>query len=326
MSARVVVVAGVVALFSAQRAEACVCASYDHDKDLMTQLRNARDSTPQIFYGRVIEVGAPATPNRATIEVLEVFKGKVDRRVSIEVGDSGDCSFSVEKGAKYLLYGLSVSSCDRSRRVENSNDSELKWLRTWKPIPLPVAVQRENVECTRCDIAALVKELTGASAATKNEDIAAAVAAKQPFWGGGGMNYHDPSWTDFVGIAKDGRTFRLVLTPAYVEQEACRRRLTLTYCESLQPAKRGHRMAQFECSKPGKPIALYDENATRKATTLPVESMSAIIQCSWGSPDEPFCQLDATLHPGAAGTPVLKCSPAFDWIAARDNGYSCRLK
>lgn len=307
-------------VLGARPAVACTC--FQESGDVMQLLRSARERAGAIFYARVLTVEGAEAPYTTTLEVLETFKGEVSGRVKMPSGDNGgDCSFKFNKGGRYLVYAnaspaLRTGHCTRSRRLENTEDAELKWLRTGTPVPTPVAIQREEVACNRCRLEVFAEQLAGPNVerdgvtrfGLDDEDAAREFAARRPSWAGGRYNHEDPSWTDMVGLTKAGRAFRLVRAPADADA-TCQQRITLTFCESLKPAKRGWGLPQFECVKPAEATVVCDENTTRRTTSLPVESMRSVKGCDWREVDKPRCKLDANTHAADAGRPLLLCTP-----------------
>lgn len=329
MTLKVAVVVAVASLFLPQPAHACVCvAPRTAPTGLVEVLRAAEAGSAQIFYGRVIQIGDAYSPLNATLEVTEVFKGDVPGRITLSYG-SDDCGFVPDvKSGRYLIYadGFRASYCGRSRRIESAIDPELVWLRTHRLPLVPRSVQRTKVECTRCALSEVAERLVGAG--DGGVHAGDAPEARRAFWSGGEPNPSDLSSAEVVGIASDGQAFRLTLQPAFVPQEMCRRRVTFTPCKSLRPSWRGLASSAYECVEPGAPAVVCDENKSRRATALPPEALSAVESCTWMNPTDPECTLDVAKHQGDAGTPVLRCSPQYDFLrpTGEQRSYVCRVK
>lgn len=332
MFVRIAVV--LIVVFAAQRAEACSCIDdYWKPQDLMKMLQAAKDDAGEVFYARVVKIESlrkeGGEPYLTTLDVLEVFKGEPKHRLQMMSGDNaGDCSFKFEDGGKYLVYGhgAAISHCSRSRRVENSEDGELKWLRTGLPLPLPVSMQREHVACNRCDLDRLALELAGADRQYGHvEELAPALKRKKPFWTRAWGGEGHPEWTDITGLSLDGRPFRLLMTPYHSTQESCRQSVTLTYCKSLKVEEHG-RTARLRCVEPTAPRVMCEENSTRAVTVLPVEKL--IASCERWSVDEPRCSLRPKLEQIDGGTPRLYCSPSFNDFVSNEvpRRYTCRVQ
>ncbi|WP_163999534.1 hypothetical protein [Pyxidicoccus caerfyrddinensis] len=130
-------------------ADACSCGGWT---DLPTELRTARDGAGVIVHGRVVSVAS----GQVRIEVIEAFKGATGGAklvVDPDGGGGGDCSYSFESGEEYLVYAhlhegrVATSMCTRTRMV-SKGDAELDWLRTGRLPPVPVALWREQDQCT----------------------------------------------------------------------------------------------------------------------------------------------------------------------------------
>ncbi|MFP2934877.1 hypothetical protein ACLESO_59205, partial [Pyxidicoccus sp. 3LG] len=129
-------------------ADACSCGGWT---DLPTALRTARDEAGVIVHGRVVSVAS----RQVRIEVVEAFKGATGGAKHVLDTDSGGggCSYSFEAGEEYLIYAnlhegrLATSMCTRTRKV-SKGDAELDWLRTGRLPPVPVALRREQAQCS----------------------------------------------------------------------------------------------------------------------------------------------------------------------------------
>jgi hypothetical protein len=323
-------------------ADACSCR--EGSPDLHTNLRVAQGKAEAIFHARVLSVepeskldllGFVAEPE-AELEVLEVFKGSLGKKLVLPSGH-GDrpCEFPFEAGDEYLVYAFSdegrlqVSLCSRTRQV-SKGDPELDWLRTGTLPPVPVALQREQVQCTPCEFDTVAPGLVGlpngneCSTRLGAEDAEKALSEGRSFWQGGYYDYSAPSRTSAVGMSLDGRPFELVQTPHHGTEETCRQRVTRKWCERLEKAPPSDRhVPAFRCVNPGPEEELCNEETSRTASWGPREDIRAAT-CRWWTTDRPDCELAKESQPAGAEGAVpwlLTCKPAYD----RPWAHACQV-
>lgn len=312
MSYAAALVVAVMAL-AAGRAAACTCI--DDERSVTERLRAAKAKAAAVFTARVVTVES----GEATFEVHEVFKGSIDPRITLPSGSGIDCRYPFAPGHEMLVYasrsdagGLAVSFCSRTRLIRDRGDDELSWLRTGAEIPTPVAMERELVDCTRCDVTALAARFAGVGEGERRH----ADGGSPPFWV---RERRASSWPTgaVLGVDKEGRPFRLdVAPPDGGTAEQCRQVVTRSWCEQLAP---GPPLAR--CVGAHDVVTLCDENATRTSQRPGLESMRAVRTCNWSKVDPLTCELEARVVPldGGASTPRLACSPAWG------NTHLCRV-
>jgi hypothetical protein len=336
---------GSLLLVSHGAAYACSCRQ--DRSDVMTQLRSALEGADAVFLGRVVaqRERQPAVDSgnvyTTTLQVLEQYKGKVQEKLEMPSGNNdGDCTFRFVEGKTYLVYAyrngetLKTAHCTRSRKIGRFDDSELVWLRTRVPLPVPVALQRKVVTCNRCDLDVVTRELLGpknprgcGNIWLDDKKALAAFKAGQPFWSKSTYDEEmDPKRDEAMGLSKDGRAFELVQTPFYAADETCRQEVRLRWCKRLEPTERESWLPAFACIEPSSEIEMCNETKTRAAADGPRESLSAIKECDLWEPDNPQCTLAAAAEPakeGSPASPLLYCIPKFDYPESRD--YSCHV-
>jgi hypothetical protein len=313
----------------------------------MTLLRSALEGADAVFIGRVVaqRERQPAVDSAnvytTTLQILEQYKGKVQDNLEMPSGtNGGDCTFRFTKGRTYLVYAyrngetLITGHCTRSREIGHLDDSELEWLRTRVPLPVPVALRRKVITCNRCDLDVVVRDLLGSESLRggckvwfNEKEALAAFEAGQPFWS---ASTYDPerdySRDEVLGVSKGGRAFELVQTPFYGADETCRQVVRLRWCKRLDPTVRKPWLPQFTCMEPSSDIEMCNEDKTRVAADGPAESLSAIKECDWWEPGNPQCTLVPAAEPARAGSPaspLLYCVPRFDSPGSRD--FSCHI-
>ncbi|OJT19001.1 hypothetical protein BO221_36385 [Archangium sp. Cb G35] len=289
-----------------------------------------------IYRARLLSVDPAAFGGKASVEVLEVFKGKVKPgdRLELPSGGGGDCSIAFKAGMEYLMYAQgespdSVWHCSRTRPV-SEGDAELSWLRTGRLPPVPVALQRESVSCEPCDIDKIGGRLMAAPGAAPGvwewqPQAEASMKAGRPF-----LTRSDPdSSTErfvMVGRAFDGRPFELTQTPHYSVHTACEQKVHLRWCKRIEVSTPAPGMYPlFQCVEPGEASLQCDESTSRKASWQPLEALPSE-PCNWYSPSEPSCILKSkprALAKGAPVAPLLVCRPLSD---AGNKRHSCRVE
>jgi hypothetical protein len=299
--------------------QACSCMVTN--KGLVGELKGARESAPHIYLARAGGPSKVLSSLASSLEVVEVFKGKarVGEVVPLEVPMSGSCDIVVAPGELWLIYAdgpatKDIVRCSRSRRIA-PDDSELKWLRTGKLPPVPVAMHRESVSCVACDVAAEAKRLLAAQDPADARPVAAREAKER--WEAGRPfltkeTQPEPGRARWVGVAKDGRSFSLTLTPHAEAAPVCQQQVQLQWCKRLAFDEKAR---TFACVEPGAPTTACDESLTRKSEWQPMERIPPQA-CAWDQVDSPRCQLEAERFPFPSGTPalpVLLCSPVRVW-------------
>jgi hypothetical protein len=333
---------GCVLLAVPETADACSCRA--GSPDLHANLRAAQGKAAVIFHARVLSVAPESKLDllglfggpEAELEVLEVFKGSLGKKLVLPSGrGNGPCEFPFHAGDEYLVYAhwyagsLRVSLCSRTRRV-SKGDPELDWLRTGTLPPVPVALQREQVQCTPCDLETVAPGLVGpprgneCSTGLRAEDAEKALSEGRSFWEGGYYDRSDPSRTSAVGMTLDGRPFELVQTPHHGTKDTCRQRVTRKWCERLEKAPPSDRnVPTFRCVDPGPEEELCNEETSRTASWGPREDIRAAT-CRWRTTDRPDCELAKESRPvsakGAAPW-LLTCKPAYD----RSWAHACQV-
>jgi hypothetical protein len=310
-------------------AEACSCGS--GDPDLSKELRDARATAHTIFHGRVVAVTRSGGllgwlglgSKEARFEVLESFKGSVGPELVLPSGSAdGPCTTPFAPEREYLVYAslydgkLESSLCSRTRQVDR-NDIELDWLRTGTLPPVPVALQRETVRCTPCDLDTVTTTLIGLPDRNQythdSDEAAKALGEGRPFWTGAFYNRDDRTRTTAVGLSRELRPFELVQTPLHGTQDTCRQRVSLRWCARLEASGEDFPQPGFRCVNPSPEQEMCDETKSRTAEWGPKERIQAA-QCIWRRPDRPSCELRKEFQPLAAeapASPLLVCEPAF---------------
>ncbi|OJT23731.1 hypothetical protein BO221_17270 [Archangium sp. Cb G35] len=322
-------------------ADACSCSF--GTGDLVTDLREARDGSDAVFLGRVVSVARSGGPlgifgrgfGEAAFDVIERFKGPVGSKLMLPSGTgAGPCEFPFVPGEEYLVYAsedegrLVAILCSRTRPISRG-DIELDWLRTGRLPPVPVALQRETVQCPTCDLDTVTSTLVGlppgnaCNLGLQDPEAAIALREGRPFWTGGYYNHDNPSRTTAVGLSRELRPFELIQTGPSGTDEKCRKRVSLRWCERLEASSDPQARPELQCVNPGPEQELCDETKSRTAIWEPKERLQAA-QCSWFSPDKPHCALQKELQPlaeDAPASPLLRCSPMY-WT---DTRHRCRV-
>ncbi|WP_224249058.1 hypothetical protein [Hyalangium gracile] len=304
--------------------EACSCEG--GSPELATNLREARQGSAAIYYGRVLSVEERPFGGKASVEVLEVFKGKLEvgTKLQLPTGGGGDCSIPFEAGQHYLMYANdtpeSVWLCSRTRPASR-DDAELEWLRTGKLPVIPVAVQREAVTCQPCSLETVSRTLVGAAAGDacsvplRAAPALAAFREVRPFWSHGVYDPNNSGQAQAVGLSSTLRAFELTQTPYRDTLETCRQRVLRRWCEGLEPsgADAAHGPA-LRCVNPGPEEEVCNEEKSRSASWGPLQAMSAA-SCHWYDLESSLCKMSQETKPlakGAPRAPLLRCSPVFD--------------
>ncbi|AKJ06481.1 hypothetical protein [Archangium gephyra] len=326
----VLLVSGILALPS--EAWACSCAL---KADVRDSLKEAREEADLIFRGRVDDFQNPfeqeregPDAGRATFTVLETFKGKAVPQRVLSLDDSL-CTYLFDKGVEYLVYaygdekkGFTTSVCTRTQSARGAS-VEMESLRSGTLPRRPVAMRRQHLSCTRCDVEAVARKLVcGDKAPCEPGDGKAseeALREGRPFW----EREKRDEWKEqaLFGVGLDGRAFQLVQRPNLGADEACEQRVLRRGCErlSLNSLGAGTRMT---CTGPSEEESLCDEKATRQATWGPVEAPPRG-RCQWSRADAPTCEWDpetVPLAPGAPTRPGLVCTTGF-----RRHSAPCRV-
>jgi hypothetical protein len=328
--AAVLLVSGILALPS--EAWACSCPP---DLDVRESLEEAREEANLIFRGRVDDyqdpfeqAGEGPDVGRATFTVLETFKGKAAPQRVLRLSDSM-CTYSFDKGVEYLVYaygdekkGFTTSVCTRTQSARGAS-VEMESLRSGTLPRRPVAMRRQHLSCTRCDVEAMARRLVcGDKEPCEPSDGKAseeALREGRPFW----ERETRDEWKEraLFGVGQDGRAFQLVQRPNLGADEACEQRVLRRGCErlSLNPLGSGTRMT---CTDPSAEESLCDEKATRRATWGPVEAPPRGL-CQWSRADAADCEWDpetVPLAPGAPTRPGLVCT-----TGSRGHSAPCRV-
>ena len=338
MHTRFVWLVAIVALgLGAQTARACSCDP--GPSDLSLQLRTARDEAVAIYRARVLFASRSAFGGEASVKVLEVFKGalKAGDMLSLPSGGGGDCSIAFSKGEEYLLYSngpkaSNVHLCTRTQPTAFAS-TELAWLRTGVLPPLPVAIQRERVSCTRCDIERMGSRMISKPGSPPlqwawEKEAVDLMRAGRPFLTRSRPG-SDHERFALVGRTWEGRAFELARTSGKAGGEACTQRVHLRWCKSIDVSPPESASPAFKCVEPlGETTLHCDEAATREATWLPPEALPPNA-CRWGSIDRPRCALDheaRALKPGAPHSPLLVCRPDPDDTEKNQTRLHCRIE
>ncbi|MFY0564602.1 hypothetical protein ACN28E_12175 [Archangium lansingense] len=326
-------------------ADACSCVF--GSGDLATNLREALDSADAVFHGRVVSVersggflglfgrGSP----EATFEVIERFKGSLGTKVVLPSSlGGGSCESQFKTGDEYLVYAfmdeghLVTTLCSRTRPITPSTRRkvELDWLRTGRLPLVPVALQRETVQCQTCNLDTVTSNLVGlppgntCNLGLQDPEAAIALREGRPFWTGGYYNWDDPTRMTAVGLSRELRPFELIQTPDASTDETCRQRVSLRWCERLEASSAKARgQPELRCINPGPEQEVCDETKSRTAVWGPKESLQTAT-CTWNTPDMPTCELQKELQPlaeKAPTSPLLVCSPANGLLGT----YRCRV-
>lgn len=157
-------------------------------------------------------------------------------------GGGGNCTFGFQAESENLIYAYaegprSVGFCSRTRPITSEEDSELRWLRTGKPPPIPVAMQRETVSCVPCDIRKIGGPLVAPpgeapAQAERGPEAEALMKAGRPFFTYS-TQPSDGSRHVAVGRSWDGRFFELVQAPHRSVDEHCVQKVYLRWCKRL---------------------------------------------------------------------------------------------
>ncbi len=321
---------------SPTEAHACSCAQ--GSGDIARDLREARQYSNAIYRARILSVTPVHFGGTAVIEVLEAFKGKVivGEQFELPSGGGGDCTVGFQAESEYLMYAgsdgpTSVGLCSRTRRITSKEDSELRWLRTRKLPPIPVAMQRESVSCEPCDIRQIGGRLSSPPGAPLvhsvwGDEADAAMKTGRPFFTYS-TQPSDLSQHMAVGRSWDGRFFELVQTPHFNTDEHCVQKAYLRWCSRLNVwGSRPGAHPTFRCVEPGISTLECNESLSRTAAWEPVEALPPAENCDWYAPDNPQCKLRGTgkrLPKGAPTSPLLRCSPSASLGAKR---HSCRVE
>ncbi|MFY0572208.1 hypothetical protein ACN28E_51405 [Archangium lansingense] len=311
---------------------ACSCAM---QPDVRESLKTARKEAAVIFHGRVDDIQedfgkdfeGPRT-GQVTFTVLETFKGKAAPQRFLRLFEG--CEYYFDKGVEYLVYangneqkGLTASLCSRTQPAQGAS-VEMESLRSGTLPRRPVAMRRQHVSCTRCDVEAVAQTLVCGdktpcepSEGKTSED---ALKEGRPFWERA-VGYKTQEERALFGVGQDGRAFQLVQRPDFGAKEACEQRVLQRRCErlSLNPAGHG---ARVTCTGPSEEEALCEEKATRRVSWGPVEAPPRGT-CHWIWADAPLCEWDSEtvpLKPGAPTRPGLVCT-----TGPRGNMFPCQV-
>lgn len=318
--------------------EAHACSCSRSSGDTVRDLREALEYSSAIYRARTLSVTPDPFRGIAVIEVLEVFKGKVIMGEQFELpsGGGGNCTFGFQVESEYLIYAhpdgpRSVWFCSRTRQITSQEDSELRWLRTGKLPPVPVAMQRASVSCVPCNIDKIGGPLVSPPGASPTDAESGPEAEASMKAGGPFFTYStqpsDRSRRVAVGRSWDGRFFELVQTPHYSVDERCIQKVYLRWCTRLNvwtPAPGEHPM--FRCVAPGISTMECNESMSRTAAWEPVEALPPVGECDWLSPDSPSCYLRETgtrLPDDAPKSPLLVCVPGRGIGGSR---HVCRVE
>ena len=309
---------------------ACSCAM---QVDVRDALKGARERASHIFHGRVDDLqesfgedGEGPYVGRVTFTVLETFKGKAAPQRILRLSDNM-CEYVFDKGVEYLVYaygdekkGFTTSVCTRTQPARGAS-AEMQSLRSGTLPRRPVAMRRQHLSCSRCDVEAVARSLVcggkepcGPSNGKTSED---ALREGRPFWE---LEAGD-AWKERTsfGVGLDGRAFQLVQRPNLGAEEACEQRVLRRGCArlTLKLLGSGDRVT---CTGPSAEEPLCDEKATRRASWGPVEAPPRGV-CQWSRTDAPRCEWDpetVPLAPGAPTRPGLVCTTGH-----RGNMFPC---
>ncbi|WP_257456522.1 hypothetical protein [Archangium lipolyticum] len=312
---------------------ACSCPL---ELDVRDALKEAREEAVLIFRGRVDDIHEDFGKDeqgpyvrRVTLTVLETFKGKAAPK---QVFDQSEimCEYGFDKGVEYLVYaygdekkGLGTSVCTRTQPVRGAS-VEMESLRSGILPRRPVAMRRQHLSCTRCEVEAVARTLVCGSKVpcepSNGKTSEDALREGRPFWE---IAVKEDTWKDrrVFGVGLDGRAFQLVQRPYLGAEEACEQRVLRRRCERLTLKPLGHG-ARMTCTGVSEEEPLCDEKATRRATWGPVEAPPRG-RCDWSRADAPDCEWDSDtvpLAPGAPTRPGLVCT-----TGDRGNMFPCRV-
>ena len=310
-------VAILIVVHSPSSAMACSCQK--NPGELGTTLIRARDAAVAVYVGQVQQVVENPPHATAWVKVLQVLKGSVTAGETLKVPawGAGDCTPPFEEGETYLIYAtglapIDVSTCSRTRPV-GPNDLEVQWLTSGQLPPIPVALRRAVVECSRCSLTHLANELVGSpylddTPALKSEDVVQAAARGNPFWAVGCNGGHGCPWTA-IGIGRSRRAFELFASSEL--QSACHVRISRRWCSQLEA--NGHASWPSEavrCIDPGTAKEVCNEERTAKESWDLPEDLSAAA-CIWNDAEHARCVLAAPARPRqlASQEPILACRP-----------------
>lgn len=314
---------------------ALACSCRRSAEDLHTQLKSALSEASDVYYARVYETDGLLDQGTTKLEVLEVYKGalKPGFKFATRSGGGGDCTHRFTVGETWLVYAAGsfggIWVCSRSRPAK-SDDTELRWLRTGKLPPQPVALQRAKETCRECSLDGLASKLTGARDA---EEDGTALLRKRPFhsgamYRGGGLSV--------IGLTKDLDAFELIRRYDDDREEACHARVFKRLCGTIEAEVRSvgtdvdhapvrlteaaltsrrsrgeTTVIDLSCVRPRGETLVCDEGATR-VETLEAPEPLASLYCDWTVPSRPSCKLprvspafDGGLHLG----PIMRCTP-----------------
>ncbi|QRN98687.1 hypothetical protein JRI60_06470 [Archangium violaceum] len=311
---------------------ACSCSL---ELDVRDALETAREKAELIFRGRVDDIHEDFGEDyqgpyvgRATFTVLETFKGKAAPKRVLSLSDNM-CEYLFDKGVEYLVYasgsekqGFGTSVCTRTQSARGAS-VEMESLRSGILPRRPVAMRRQHLSCTRCDVEAVARSLVCGDKApcepSEGKTSEDALREGRPFWELAARDTREER--AIFGVGLDGRAFQLVQRPNLDAEEACEQRVLRRGCErlSLEPAAHG---ARVTCTGPSEEEPLCDEKATRRASWGPVEAPPRGV-CDWGRADAPRCEWDSEtvpLAPGAPTRPGLVCTTGH-----RGNMVPCRV-
>lgn len=320
-------------------ARACSCIA--PTGDLLPILEEARSSADAVFFGRVASItpgirvgGLHLRYARANFYVLQAFKGVSGNDGVVLLDEDGsDCARRFEVGAKYLVYAtrrasaLEARICSRTREI-GEEDPEIVWLSAGKIPPVPVALEREDVECRRCDLFDAPALLTGAVEGSETRGDGppphGLVQGDAPVWYGG---FRGDGGTVSVGVSADHRLFELFVSDARPDGEPCHRSASVRWCERLErvgPWKSGRDApAPLRCVNPTSPQPVCNEDDSRTVRLRPPELLRDG-SCCWPTSTEARCTLsqeEKALAPDAGTYPLLLCHAPIE----NADGPDCRV-
>ncbi len=317
----------VAALVGAPSALACTCVLSPADVNLT--LAEALTSADAVFRGVVTHVSKvdPASRRqRFTFRVDETFKGPPRKERVLEGNASHSCGRTFDEGAAYLVYAdgdaagekpMSASYCTRVLELADAQ-RELDWLRTRKPVPVPVAMRRRTVSCEECELSPVAQRLAcgeRSCLALPFPEVAAALDAKRSFWSHAARD--DTRQTRRIfGSTTTGRLFVVSQSSAW----DCEGSVTLKWCSALKLTAQADR-PMVECVGGVDAPPPCDEARTRKSEWSAVGAWSSS-NCEWKFIDGPRCELTAP------PTPLASKAPTAPGLHCRQRGgtyFECTL-
>ena len=117
-------------LFASNSANGCTCDLPPLDKSAKQQVIEARHKAKAVLMGRVLNVDSPDELfyRKVTVEVYSAWKGSRTEKITIFTGRGGNCGYTFEVGATYLIYAyqyngssLGTNICQRTKKVDDAS-------------------------------------------------------------------------------------------------------------------------------------------------------------------------------------------------------------